>query len=283
MVKKHYYLQFCKFSHKEFQKNTTSPLKLVVNFITFQKSRFQPTSKMARKQKDIFHFKQFSVKHDRCAHKVGTDGVLLGAWVDVRGAHRILDIGTGSGVIALMLAQRSLPHAHIDAVEISLEDCEQAKENVAKSPWSHKIIIENQALQKFDTDPYDLIVSNPPFFIDSAKPPAEERMRARHAELLPPKELLAHAQRLLNPQGKLCLVLPVTEAQNFIALAKGQGWHCSRLCEFRARANKPPERLLFQLQLTKHPFQNESLILYEQGEEWTIAYKNLTRDFYLRV
>ncbi len=238
---------------------------------------------MARKAKDIFHFKLFSVKHDRCAHKVGTDGVLLGAWADVHAANRILDVGTGSGVIALMLAQRTLSQTKIDAIDLSLSDCEQAKENVAESPWPEKIKIFHVALQKFESEPYDLIVSNPPFFIDSAKPPAEDRTRARHTEALPSEELLAHAKRLIAPHGKLCAILPVTEAQNFMALAETQGWHCSRVCEFRARANKPPERLLFQLQLEKKEVEKESLILYENGEEWTTAYKNLTRDFYLKI
>lgn len=238
---------------------------------------------MTRKTKDIFHFKKFSVKHDRCAHKVGTDGVLLGAWVNVLTAERILDIGTGSGVIALMLAQRTQPTVRIDAIDISIEDCEQAKENVIASPWSEKIRIEPVALQEFESEPYDLIVSNPPFFIDSAKPPAEERTRARHTEDLPPEELLAHAKRLLSPKGKLCVILPVNEAQSFISLAETQSWYCSRVCEFRARANKPAERLLFQLQLEKNEIKKESLILYEKGEEWTTTYKNLTREFYLKI
>jgi len=238
---------------------------------------------MTRKTKSVFYFKQFSVKHDRCAHKVGTDGVLLGAWVDVSHTNRILDIGTGSGVIALMLAQRSSTETHIDAIDISQEDCKQARENIAESPWPDKIRIENIAFQKFESEPFDLIVSNPPFFIGSAKPPAEERIRARHTESLPPDELLLHARRLITPQGKLSLILPVTEAQSFIALAESQGWHCSRLCEFRGRASKPPERLLFELQLEKHNLKKESLLLHEQGEAWTTAYKNLTRDFYLKI
>jgi tRNA1Val (adenine37-N6)-methyltransferase len=238
---------------------------------------------MTRKTKDVFYFKQFSVKHDRCAHKVGTDGVLLGAWVDVSHTNRILDIGTGSGVIALMLAQRSSTETHIDAIDISQEDCKQARENIAESPWPDKIRIENIAFQKFESEPYDLIVSNPPFFIDSAKPPAEERIRARHTQSLPQEELLLHARHLITPQGKLSLILPVTEAQSFIALAESQGWHCSRLCEFRSRASKPPERLLFELQLEKHHLKKESLVLHEQGEAWTTAYKNLTRDFYLKI
>lgn len=238
---------------------------------------------MARKSKDSFQFKQFSVKHDRCAHKVGTDGVLLGAWVDVNQAKRILDVGTGSGVIALMLAQRSAPDAHIDAIDISKDDCGQAKENVSISPWPGKITIVNKSFQEFESVHYDLIVSNPPFFMDSAKPPAEERTRARHTESLSPEELLTHTKRLLTPTGKLCLVLPVNEANKMIALAATQGWHCTRICEFRARANKPPERLLFQLQLESHQVQHESLVLYEQGEAWTTAYQKLTRDFYLKI
>ena len=238
---------------------------------------------MARKSKDIFHFKEFSVRHDCCAHKVGTDGVLLGAWSDTTDAKRILDVGTGSGVIALMLAQRSAPDTHLDAIDISMEDCNQALANVASSPWSGKISVINQSLQKFEADRFDLIVSNPPFFIASAKPPAEERTRARHTESLPPQELLHHASRLLAAEGKLSIILPVTEARSFITLAENNGWYCTRLCEFRARADKPPERILFQLEQKKHECKKESLILYEQGEEWTEAYKNLTRDFYLKI
>jgi tRNA1Val (adenine37-N6)-methyltransferase len=238
---------------------------------------------MARKTKIIFRFKQFSVKHDRCAHKVGTDGVLLGAWTNIQNANRILDVGTGSGVIALMMAQRSSTNTHIDAIDISINDCEQAKENVSTSPWPKKVLIKNIALQEFKSQPYDLIVSNPPFFIDSAKPPAEERTRARHTESLPPEELLIHAKYLLTAQGKLCIILPVTEAQNFIAISESSGWHCTRLCEFRARTTKPVERILLQLQLQKHEIQKESLILYERAEEWTEDYKNLTRGFYLKI
>lgn len=238
---------------------------------------------MARNSKDFFRFKQFSIKHDRCAHKVGTDGVLLGAWVDLSGAKRILDIGTGSGVIALMLAQRSASGTHIDAVDIAVHDCEQAKENVAASLWPDKISVINIAVQQLESEKYDLIVSNPPFFIDSSRPPVEERFRARHTESLPPEELLMHAGRLLTPQGKLCLILPVTEGLNFIELAENKGWNCIRLCEFRARTGKPVERLLFELQVQKQEIQKESLILYEQDEEWTTDYKNLTRDFYLKI
>ncbi len=240
---------------------------------------------MARNTNDLFRFKQFSVKHDRCAHKVGTDGVLLGAWADVTKTKRILDVGAGSGVIALMLAQRSSPDSLIDAIDISQQDCEQANENVARSPWPKKVTIRNIPFQKFESEPYDLIVSNPPYFIDSAKPPEEERIRARHTESLRQEELLENAKRLLAPSGKLCFILPVTEGQSFLTRASILGWHCTRLCEFRSRSNKPVERLLFQLQLTEYDLIKESLVLYknETGEEWTDDYKRLTRDFYLKI
>lgn len=240
---------------------------------------------MTRKANDFFYFKQFSVKHDRCAHKVGTDGVLLGAWVDVSHATRILDVGAGSGVIALMLAQRTSPSSHIDAIDISQQDCEQAEENVRNSPWPKKVAIRNISFQKFESEPYHLIVSNPPYFIDSARPPALERIRARHTASLPQEELLENARRLLAPDGKLCLILPLTEGKSFINRAQTSGWQCTRLCEFRSRTNKPVERLLIQLQVGEHRIIKESLVLYENetGEEWTADYKQLTRDFYLKL
>lgn len=238
---------------------------------------------MSRNKKDKFHFKLFSINHDRCAHKVGTDGVLLGAWVDISRASRILDIGTGSGVIALMMAQRTIAGTRIDAIDVSADDCLQAIENVASSPWPEKIAINNVALQHFKSEPYDLIVSNPPYFIDSAKPPKEGRVRARHTASLSPLDLLDHSRRLLSDNGKLCLILPTTEANRFIDLATRSGWYCGRTCEFRARASKPVERLLFQLLLHYQEPRKESITLYDQGDQWTNEYKFLTKDFYLKI
>src|SRR5687767_8887834 len=120
------------------------------------------------KRREDFQFKQFSVAHDRSTHKIGTDGVLLGAWVDVRNAHSILDIGTGTGVIALMLAQRCAGDTCIDAVEMEKEDAAQAKENVARSPWPQKVNVVHAMIQAYTPKAeYDLIVSNPPYFINS--------------------------------------------------------------------------------------------------------------------
>jgi tRNA1Val (adenine37-N6)-methyltransferase len=230
---------------------------------------------------DKFDFKKFSVYHDRATMKVGTDGVLLGAWTDIINATRILDVGTGSGVIALMLAQRASEKTHIDAIDISLSDCEQARENVARSPWPEKISVHYSSLQLFESRPYDHVVSNPPYFINSFKPPLVNRANARHTETLNHHELLYHAKRLLNPAGKLSVVLPNSEANLLQPIAKAQGWFCARICRFKSRINKPVERVLLELQLTQKPCTEHEIVLYDENSEWSAAYRNLTKDFYL--
>ncbi len=230
-----------------------------------------------------FDFKQFSVHHDRSAMKVGTDGVLLGAWADIKNSKRILDVGTGSGVIALMLAQRTQEEIHIDAIDISLTDCEQARENIAQSPWPNKISVHHSSLQFFESDYYDLIVSNPPYFINSYKPPTAGRTNARHTETLGHHELLLHAKRLLNSAGSLAVVLPFTEANQLQEIALHNGWHWARKCTFQSRVNKPIERVLLELQLVGGSLNEETLVLYDKNSEWSPAYRNLTKDFYLNL
>jgi len=220
------------------------------------------------------------VRHDRSTHKVGTDGVLLGAWVDCTGCSSILDAGTGSGVIALMMAQRTPDHARIEAIEINETDAEQARENAKNSPWPEKVIVQHQSLQRFESMPFDLIVTNPPFFINSAKPPIAHRAQARHTDTLSQEELLAHSKRLLHPHGKLAVVLPDTEGRKFIQLAESLGWHCNRMCFFHSRESKPAERLLLELAHDKKSLQQEKLVLYEGNSlAWTDAYIGLTGNF----
>ncbi len=228
-----------------------------------------------------FDFKQFTVYHDRATMKVGTDAVILGAWVQLNNAKRILDIGTGSGVIALMLAQRSSSQTKIDAIEISAADCKQANENVDRSPWPAKIQIHQTSLQQFESDAFDLIVSNPPYFINSFKPPHAKRTNARHTETLTHLELLAHSKRLLKPNGRLNVILPITEGSQLKTLAENIGWFNTRLCVFRSRSNKPPERLLLEFQFEKKPLLEERLNLYEKDLEWSANYRDLTKEFYL--
>lgn len=156
----------------------------------------------------MFRFKQFAVRQDRCPMKVGTDGVLLGAWAEVRpGDRRMLDVGTGTGLIALMLAQRSA--AWITAVDIDVECATQAAENFAASPWADRLDAVSVAVQRYDpVEKFDLIVSNPPYYVDSLLSPDEGRNTARHAAGLPFGELAAAVVRLLSPGGRFALVLP---------------------------------------------------------------------------
>lgn len=234
------------------------------------------------REKSIFRFRQFAVHQDRATMKVGTDGVLLGAWVRLHEASRILDIGAGTGVIALMLAQRSPQNTRIDAVEQSPEDAQQAAENFAASPWKDRLALYTSAIQAYHTPfTYDLIVSNPPYFINSLLPPDEKRKQTRHTLSLTQEELLTHSLRLLAPSGYLNLVLPREEASRFIRLATASGLHCSRQTSFRSRKHKPVKRML--LEFTRLGMENEinDLILYDENNNWSEAYRHLTGDFYL--
>jgi tRNA1Val (adenine37-N6)-methyltransferase len=228
-----------------------------------------------------FDFKQFTVYHDQATMKVGTDAVLLGAWAELNQAKRILDIGTGSGVIALMMAQRSSAQTTIEAIEITTGDCKQAIENVARSPWPSKIQIHQISLQQFQAEQFDLILSNPPYFNNSYKPPISERTNARHTETLSHLELLDHSKRLLKPNGSLNVILPITEGNQIKTLAEDKGWYNTRKCVFRSRASKPLERILLELKLDKQELETDELCLYENALDWSSGYKALTKGFYL--
>lgn len=232
----------------------------------------------------LFHFKQFSVRHDRSGMKVGTDGVLLGAWTDVTGATHMLDIGTGTGVIALMLAQRTPSSTHLDAVELDEKAAEDASENIIASPWANRVSLHLTAIQNFNSGvQYDLITSNPPYFQNSYKPPDQQRERARHTQQLTFQDLLEAATRLLSPAGRLNVILPHTESLEFIGHASQRGLHCTRKWSFKARPEKPIERWLLEFSRIPKTQQQGEIILYSSGEEWTEAYKALTREFYLKL
>lgn len=238
---------------------------------------------MKRYKPDQFHFKQFTVTHKRSSMKVGTDGVLLGAWTSVEGVHTVLDIGTGTGLIALMLAQRTSGKIPIDAVEISAEASADASDNFKCSPWSSAIQLHHLPIQKFtSTRKYDLIVSNPPYFINSFKPPDKQRELARHAEQLSLKELIDVVKVLLQPTGRLAVILPFSESKILKALAHHAGLHCIRECNFHSRAHKPIERVILEFSYRKGEVSTSTLCLYRMGEEWTPEYKSLTHEFYLK-
>ncbi|HEY3405646.1 MAG TPA: methyltransferase [Ohtaekwangia sp.] len=231
-----------------------------------------------------FQFKQFDVHHDRCTMKVGTDGVLLGTWVNIRNATRILDIGTGSGVIALILAQRSAAETGIDAVEVEEQDATQAMENALGSPWPKKIKIHHTSIQQFTTrKKYDLIVSNPPYFINSQQPPDAKRIQARHTVTLNHTDLLRAVTNYLHPSGAFNIVLPFTEGLQFIDLARTFALHCSRQWSFRTRNEKPIERWLLEFSSEVKTMETGEILLYDRDTNWSESYRNLTRDFYLKA
>lgn len=233
---------------------------------------------------DYFKFKQFTIYQNKCAMKVGTDGVLLGAWVDIKNAAKVLDIGTGTGLIALMLAQRS--NAIIDAVEIDTNACMQAQENVNQSAWADRINIIHQSFQDFlkETETkYDLIVSNPPYFQNSLTAPRENRAKARHNTELQLTDILNGTLSCLSELGTLSLILPYVEGNLFIAKAAEQGLYCVRKTNVLHKPGRKPKRLLLEFKKIKKPFTEQQLIVeLNKRHEYSDDYKNLTKDFYLK-
>ena len=230
----------------------------------------------------IFKFKQFSVCDDRASMKVGTDAVLLGAWVDILLAKNILDIGAGSGIIALMIAQRTGPNVKINAVELLAQDAQQASENISNSPWLGKISVSNTSIQEFYPGRhYDRIICNPPYFSKSLLPPIDTRIKVRHDTALTLDELLAATGRLLSPMGKLSLILPFVESKAFIQKANSTGLFLHHLTKFFTRHGKAQERALMEFGFTTAPLREDSLILYQSKGHWTKEYQKLTQDFYL--
>jgi tRNA1Val (adenine37-N6)-methyltransferase len=231
-----------------------------------------------------FQFKQFKIHHDRATMKVGTDGVLLGAWAKIEDAQNILDIGTGTGLIALMLAQRTGPSTNIDGVEIEDHNVEQAIENVDLSPWKNRMSIHHSQIQDFyPQKQYDLIVSNPPYFQNSYQAPDKKRTIARHTISLPFIDLIKSVQRLLTANGKFNVILPYQEGLVFIGLISEYQFHCTRKWNFRTRKEKPIERLLLEFSYKPQKLDENELYLYSSGETWSDEYKRLTKDFYLNI
>lgn len=231
-----------------------------------------------------FAFKQFVIKQDKCAMKVGTDAVLLGAWVMPNDSKLILDIGTGTGLIALMLAQKT--EALIDAIDIDENAVLQAKHNVLESKFSSQISVTHISLQNYsqlNPKKYNLIVTNPPYFEQSLKPTDEQRSHARHADVLPFEELLDGVLNLLDEKGKFCLILPVLEAEKFRALAEKRGFYLSKLLRVKSRIDKDVDkRHLMQFEIKPTEFSEETIAIeLTVRHEYTDEYKELTKDYYI--
>ena len=217
--------------------------------------------------------------------KVGTDAVLLGAWVIPNGSSSILDIGTGTGIIALMLAQKS--NATIVAIDIDKDSTEQARLNVAESTYASQIKVEHISFQDLtlnSTQKFDLIVSNPPFFVDSLKSTNDGRTMARHNDLLSFEDLLKGVKKLLNDRGKFCLILPKNEAQVFRDLATSKGLYLSKLMRIRTRPEKDSEkRHLMQFEFKETEFSESTLVIEaDSHRNYTEEYKKFTQDYYMK-
>ena len=228
-----------------------------------------------------FRFKQFAVEQEDVAMKVGTDGVLLGAWANSDNVKRILDIGTGTGVIALQMAQRN-PIAHIHAVEIDDTAAKRARANFDLSPWAERLTVEQTAVQEFaPAEKFDLIVSNPPYFVDSLLPPDAKRSTARHTHDLTFEELDSAVCRLLDENGRFALILPITEFEKYLALTQ---LHLVRRCDVCPVEGGAIKRIMGEF--AKQPTTEIEIenIAIERGRrgDYTDDYRALTKDFYLK-
>lgn len=226
-----------------------------------------------------FQFKQFTVRHEHCAMKVGTDGVLLGAWAPLPDSGQGLDIGTGTGLLALMAAQRA-PQMHFTGIDIDAEAARQAAENVQASPFAHRIRISHCPLQQFQGNTYQAILCNPPYFEESLLPPEARRTTARHTLQLSFAELAAAAARLLAPDGIFSVILPATAFATFHDLCLDNGLHLLRRCDVHTTPHKPAKRILAAYTHTLQPAATEQLIL-QDGNSRSEAYSRLCSDFYL--
>lgn len=230
-----------------------------------------------------FTFKQFHVEHDRCAMKVGTDSILLGAWAPLGKARRILDIGTGSGLIALMLAQRSHADCRIDAVELDKHAAQQARENAAASPWPRRVTIIESAIQGYQAAPYDLIVANPPYFVagQSFRDPA--RAMARHTGALDSHALLAACDRLLTPDGQVALVVPTAMADEILCISADFDLHAVCYTAVITRAGKEANRVLLLLGRGLNRCDRDEIVIHSTEGTYSDRYIQLTNPFYLKM
>lgn len=231
----------------------------------------------------FFKFRQFTVYHDQCAMKVGTDGVLLGAWAGIGKAKKILDIGTGTGLIALMLAQRS--EAGIDAIDIDENACRQADQNVAASPFFKQIRIIHSSFGDYQpAEKYDLIVSNPPYFSQSLKSPDAKRNKARHDDHLSLEDLIAGSKKLLAEEGRIALILPVEQDQKLTGCLASNRLFRTRQTDVYPTPNGQIRRILVELSPTPgQHYTPERLTIEIERHRYTQEYRELTGDFYLNM
>lgn len=231
-----------------------------------------------------FHFKHFSLFHHQSTMKVGTDAILLGAWVPLKNVKLALDIGTGCGILGLMLSQRAVPK--LDAVELDELSAAEAKNNFFCSQWRHQLQVYCKDIRQFAVEfpekQYDLIVSNPPFFVNSFKASEQRRNQARHTDSLSYNDLVFVAKKLLSPDGIFAIVLPFNESLAFVEIAKAAGLHLQARQLIIPVEGRPANRinLLFSLKAVDET-QSESFTIRNRQSEFTDQYKLALKDFYL--
>ena len=230
---------------------------------------------------NYFQFKQFTIVQEHSAMKVGVDSVLLGAWAEIGNAATILDVGCGTGLLSLMMAQRS--SATITGIDIDEDACREAKMNSGHSPWPDRINIQHISFQEFarqNISAFDLVISNPPYFENSSKPGDLKRKSARHNDELPFHEFLEGCVKILHPHGRIAVILPASKAHDFASLAANYGYSRNRMLMVRHFPDKPCHRILMEFSQKKITGTEETLVIEAEGQ-YTEAYRNLTSEFYL--
>lgn len=232
---------------------------------------------------NFFSFKKFTIHHNQCAMKVGTDGVLLGTWTPVEGVEQILDVGTGSGLIAIQLAQRT-EHAQITAIEVDAQAASQAAENAQASPWKERIEVICENFEHYTCEKkFDLIVSNPPYFVNALKCPNKQRRTARHTDSngLSYLSLFRGASQLLAPHGIVSVIIPSEVEQDVLQAAFKYGLYPHRMTQVFTKPNKPCRRVLITFSFTSLEIKRERLCIEHEHLQYTDEYMALTKDFYL--
>lgn len=233
-----------------------------------------------------FQFKHFIIHQDKTAMKVGTDGVLLGAWAEMKSdVFSILDIGAGTGLIALIMAQRSNAEV-IDAVELNGDAYEQTVNNFELSDWGDRLFCYHASLQEFTNeidDTYDLIISNPPFYTSTYKDLPEDRAMARHSESLSYSDLLSGTAKLLSEIGSCAFIIPYTEEENFIEIAKSNKLFINRITRVKGTNEALIKRSLLQFSFVEKPILTNELVIEIERHLYTNEYKKLVQDFYIKM
>ena len=232
----------------------------------------------------VFRFKQFNINDEDCAMKIGTDAVLLGSWTKVSNEKRILDIGTGCGVLAMMLAQKS--QALIDAIEIDTEAATRAEDNFKNSPWNDRLNLFCKALADFvqlAPVPYDMVISNPPFFVKSLKSPSYSKNIARHDLLLPPEQLAKSVDMILNVGGRFNLILPFSQEKDFVEMCAQNHLYPVQITRVIPITGKGTNRVLLSLMKGNSNLKcsENELIIRVNSSDYSSDYRTLTREFLL--